>query len=76
MSSRGERSKDASRSEPKHECFTDRLLDAEQVAEILNMSVKFVRSITLRGELASIDVGRRKRYRRRDVEAYIAHHER
>lgn len=50
----------------------DVLLDAKQVARIINMSPKFVEGRRVRGGgIPYIKVGRYVRYRRNDVEAWL-----
>lgn len=49
-----------------------RLLTPREVAEILRCSPSMVRALSRRGELRAVHVGRLPRFRREDVEVYIA----
>ena len=48
------------------------LLDAAGAAAYLNMSLGWVRVKTQRGELPHVQLWRRVRYRREDLDAYVA----
>jgi excisionase family DNA binding protein len=48
----------------------DRLLTAEEVAEILAVRLSWVREATRQGRLPHITLGRYRRYRREDIDAY------
>jgi excisionase family DNA binding protein len=54
----------------------DRLLDAREVAELLNLNVSHVRELTRRGELPFVALGRFRRYRRSSILAWIQARER
>jgi excisionase family DNA binding protein len=47
--------------------MTERLLDAQEVAELLNVPVSWVRESTRSGALPSIALGRYRRYDRQAV---------
>ncbi len=47
--------------------MSDRLLDAREVAELLNVPVSWVRESTRSGAMPSIELGRYRRYHRDDV---------
>lgn len=49
----------------------DRLLDAQQVAELLNVPTGWVREHSRAGHLPTITLGRYRRYRKSAVLAYI-----
>jgi excisionase family DNA binding protein len=49
----------------------DRLLDAEEVADLLGVCRRTVDTLRAAGELPSIKVGRTRRYPRGAIEAYI-----
>jgi excisionase family DNA binding protein len=51
---------------------TDRLLDAKEVAELLNVPVSWVRETTRAGHLPSVALGRYRRYDRDDVLEWVA----
>ena len=48
------------------------LLDAAGAADYLNMSLGWVRLKTQSGELPHVQLGRRVRYRREDLDRYIS----
>jgi excisionase family DNA binding protein len=50
---------------------SDRLLTADEVAELLNVPVSWVRESTRSGAMPCVELGRYKRYRRSDVEAWL-----
>jgi excisionase family DNA binding protein len=47
------------------------LLTPEQVAEQLQVSDEWVREVARRGDLASIKLGRYRRFEQSDVDAYV-----
>lgn len=49
----------------------DRLLRAEEVAELLSVPVRWVRETTRAGRLPCVVLGRYRRYDRRDVLAWV-----
>jgi len=49
----------------------DRLLTAQEVAEILAVKLSWVREATRAGRLPHIALGRYRRYRRSEIEAYL-----
>lgn len=49
----------------------DRLLHAEEVAEMLDVPVSWVRVHTRNGDLPHIQLGRYRRYRRQDILAFV-----
>lgn len=49
----------------------DRLLQAHEVAELLNVKTTWVRSATRAGKLPAVRLGRWVRYDRADIEAWI-----
>lgn len=51
------------------------MLDIRQVAQWLGVSTYTVRREVERGQLTKVKVGRLDRFRRLDVEAYLASHE-
>lgn len=51
--------------------MTGRLLDANEVAELLHVPVSWVRESTRSGAMPSIPLGRYRRYDRADVEAWL-----
>lgn len=51
--------------------MTDRLLDANEVAELLAVPVSWVRQTTRAGHLPHITLGRYVRYERDDVLAWV-----
>jgi excisionase family DNA binding protein len=51
--------------------MTDRLLDAIEVAELLNVPVSWVRESTRSGAMPHVELGRYRRYRREDVERWL-----
>jgi len=51
---------------------TDRLLKAEEVAELLAVPVSWVRESTRSGAMPHVELGRYRRYRLEDVEAWLA----
>jgi excisionase family DNA binding protein len=50
----------------------ERLLTTREVAQMLRVSVRFVQLLASRGSLPAIRVGRLWRFRRTDVEAFLA----
>jgi excisionase family DNA binding protein len=50
---------------------TDRLLDAHEVAERLNVPVSWVRESTRSGAMPCVELGRYRRYDLADVEAWL-----
>jgi excisionase family DNA binding protein len=53
----------------------DRLLHAAEVAELLNVPVRWVREYTRSGVIPHVKLGRYVRYRRETVLAWILEHE-
>lgn len=51
--------------------MTDRLLTAGEVAELLSVPVSWVREHTRTGTIPHIELGRYKRYRVDDVQAWL-----
>jgi excisionase family DNA binding protein len=51
---------------------TERLLTAAEVAELLAVPVSWVRESTRSGAIPVIELGRYRRYRREDVESWLA----
>jgi len=51
--------------------MTDRLLDAAEVAELLNVPVSWVRESTRSGAMPCVPLGRYRRYVREDVAAWL-----
>jgi excisionase family DNA binding protein len=51
---------------------TDRLLTAEEVAELLSVPVSWVRESTRSGAMPHLELGRYRRYDRAAVEAWLA----
>ena len=51
--------------------MTDRLLEAQEVAELLSVPVGWVREHTRSGAIPSIELGRYRRYDRTEVLAWI-----
>lgn len=49
----------------------DRLLDAGEVAELLNVPARWVREQTRSGKLPHVQLGRYRRYDRADLLAYV-----
>lgn len=54
----------------------DRLLTADEVAEILAVNVSWVREATRDGRLPHITLGRYRRYRAPEIEAFLEAHRR
>lgn len=56
----------------------DRLLDAREAAELLNIKLSFVRELTRRGDLPAVPIGARPhwRYRRESLLRWIEERER
>lgn len=54
------------------EAAEDELLEQEQVARILKVSVPTVRNLGNRGELEYVLVGRQRRIRRSELDRYLA----
>lgn len=52
--------------------MTERLLDAAEVAELLHVPVSWVRESTRSGAMPHVALGRYKRYRLADVDAWLA----
>jgi excisionase family DNA binding protein len=50
---------------------TERLLDADEVAKLLNVPVSWVREHTRNGHLPHVGLGRYKRYRLETLLAYV-----
>jgi excisionase family DNA binding protein len=50
---------------------SDRLLTADEVAELLAVPVSWVRESTRSGAMPHLALGRYRRYRRRDVERWL-----
>ncbi len=50
---------------------TDRLLDAIEVAELLHVPVSWVRESTRSGAIPHVALGRYRRYRKSEVEAWL-----
>lgn len=55
--------------------MTERLLTAEDVAELLGVSTSWVYAASRRGELPTVTLGRYRRYRPEAVEAWIERQE-
>jgi excisionase family DNA binding protein len=53
----------------------DRLLDAGEVAELLNVKTSWVRAATRDGRLPCVTLGRWRRYRREAVLAWVEQQE-
>lgn len=51
------------------------LIDVEEVAEMIGMSVPWIRKETRRGNIPHLPLGRRKKYRRAAIEQWIAENE-
>jgi excisionase family DNA binding protein len=51
--------------------MSDRLLDAAEVAELLNVPVSWVRESTRSGAMPCVSLGRYRRYDREDVLAWL-----
>ena len=51
--------------------MTERLLNAEEVAKLLNVPVSWVRESTRSGAMPVVELGRYRRYRWEDVEAWL-----
>ena len=51
--------------------MTDRLLDANEVVELLNVPLSWVRESTRSGAMPCVELGRYRRYARVDVEAWL-----
>lgn len=49
----------------------DRLLTAQEVAEILAVKISWVREATRAGHLPYIALGRYRRYRRAEIEGFL-----
>ncbi|HEY6638602.1 MAG TPA: helix-turn-helix domain-containing protein [Solirubrobacterales bacterium] len=56
--------------------MADRLLDADQVAQILGVPKSWVYAASRKGELPTVTLGRYRRYRREAVESWIEGQER
>jgi len=55
--------------------MSDRLLDAAEVADVLNVPTRWVREHTRSGLLPCVRLGRYVRYRREAVDSWIAEQE-
>jgi excisionase family DNA binding protein len=53
--------------------MSDRLLDAAEVSERLNVPVSWVRESTRSGAMPCVELGRYRRYDLGDVEAWLEH---
>ncbi len=51
--------------------MTDRLLEAKEVADLLAVPIGWVREHTRSGAIPSIELGRYRRYRRSDIDAWL-----
>ncbi len=51
--------------------MTERLLTADEVAELLAVPVSWVRESTRSGAMPHVELGRYRRYRREDVDAWL-----
>jgi excisionase family DNA binding protein len=51
--------------------MSDRLLDAKEVAEWLNVPVSWIRESTRSGAMPCVELGRYRRYREADVTAWL-----
>jgi excisionase family DNA binding protein len=49
----------------------NRLLDAHEVAELLNVKVSWVREHTTNGDIPHLQLGRYRRYRRNELFAWL-----
>lgn len=49
----------------------ERLLTAQEVAQLLNVPVSWVRESTRSGAMPHVELGRYRRYRLEDVEAWV-----
>jgi excisionase family DNA binding protein len=56
--------------------MTDRLLTADQVAQMLGVPKTWVYAASRRGELPTVTLGRYRRYRLETIEKWIADQER
>ena len=54
---------------------SDRLLTAQDVADLLGVPKSWVYAASRSGELPTVTLGRYRRYRRESIEAWIAHQE-
>lgn len=59
------------RERPITETTLDRLLDEQQVADVLNVTARMVRRLRVEGKLPAVRVGRHVRFRPADVAAYL-----
>jgi excisionase family DNA binding protein len=50
---------------------TDRLLEATEVAELLNVPVSWVRETTRAGHMPVVELGRYRRYDRAEILAWV-----
>lgn len=50
--------------------MNDRLLTADEVADLLSVPVSWVRESTRSGAMPHVELGRYRRYRRSEVEAW------
>ena len=51
--------------------MADRLLDADQVAEMLGVPKSWVYAASRRGELPTVTLGRYRRYRRETIDKWL-----
>ena len=56
--------------------MSDRLLNASEVAEILNVEISWVRSKSRSGEIPTVHLGRWRRYRLEAIRQYMEDQER
>ena len=56
--------------------MTDRLLTAEQVADLIGMTPDYVYALSRRGRIPTITFGRTRRYRREAIEQWLIEQER
>lgn len=49
----------------------DRLLNAREIADVLNVSVRMIYRLTTTGDLAKVKLGKAARFRLSDVEALV-----
>jgi len=54
----------------------DKLMTAEEVAEMIGMTSDYVYSLSRRGRIPTITFGRQRRYRREAIEAWLSDLER
>ncbi|MGL5262600.1 MAG: helix-turn-helix domain-containing protein [Bacteroides sp.] len=53
-----------------------KLLNTEQVAEILNFTVPYIRKLSREGKIKSIKIGKEIRFTEQDIREYIENHRR